>query len=83
MKAPYKKAYLALKALGVPLYLRDDTPAGFVISGEDPTSYLWADYYSTREDFDFGVNPRLDAELRRFGLACEWMNPGELHIYQR
>lgn len=82
MKAPYKKAFQALQALHVPMYLRDDTKAGFVISAEDPTSYQWADYYSRRDDWNFGVNPRLDAELRRFGLFCEWMNPGELHVYQ-
>ena len=80
-KANFKKAEQALKAMGVPLYQRSDMP-NFGISAEDGDSYKWVDYYEGyRMDWDFGVHPDIDSTLRKFGLHCEWVNPGELGVY--
>lgn len=84
MKRIYIKAYNQLKKMGVPVYVRDDMNGRFQISAEDPESYKWADYYEgdRRPDWIFGVNPQIDQVLRKFGLFCEWINPGELGVYQ-
>jgi hypothetical protein len=80
MKRPYSQAFNALKKLGVPVYEWEDT---FRISAEDSESYLWADYYEgdVREDWAFGVNPKLEKTLEKYGLHSEWINPGELGVY--
>lgn len=81
-KANYKKAEAALKALGVPTYQRSDMP-NFGISAEDENSYKWLDYYEGHRmtGWDFGVHPDIDKTLNKFGLRCEWINPGELGVY--
>jgi len=81
-KANYKKAEAALKALGVPTYQRSDMP-NFGISAEDEYSYKWLDYYEGHRmtGWDFGVHPDIDKTLNKFGLRCEWINPGELGVY--
>jgi len=83
LKRDYRNAYNALKRLGVPVYVRDDMDGRFQISAEEPDSYLWCNYYAyNREGWDFGVNPQVDAVLKKYGLFSEWINPGELGVYQ-
>jgi len=81
MKRNYVKAFNALKKLGVPVYVREDMNGRFQISAEDPESYKWCNYYS-EEGWDFGVNPKIDAVLKKSGLFSEWINPGELGVYE-
>jgi len=83
MKRQFRNAYNALKKLGVPVYVRDDMNGRFQISAEAPDSYKWADYYAyARDNWDFGVNPIVDKVLKKYGLFSEWINPGELGVYE-
>lgn len=83
MKRIYIKAYNELKKMGVPVYVRDDMDGRFQISAEHPDSYKWCDYYdNARRGWSFGVNMDVDDVLRKHGLFCEWINPGELGVYQ-
>lgn len=84
MRRAYIKAYNELKKMGVPVYVRDDMDGRFQISGEDPESYRWADYYEgdVHEGWIFGVNPKIEKTLSKFGLFCEWINAGELGVYE-
>jgi len=83
MKTIYTKAYIALKKMGVPVYTRHDMDGRFQISAEEPESYKWADYYETyHPDWNFGVNPKIDEILNKHGLFAEWINPGELGVYE-
>lgn len=82
MKKDFRNAYNALKKMGVPVYVRDDMDGRFQISAEDFESYKWADYYAyDRADWIFGVNPKIDEVLKKYGLFSEWINPGELGVY--
>jgi len=83
MKANYKKAEAALKALGVPTYQRADMQH-FAISAEHENSYKFCDYYADGyiPDWDFGVNPIVEKTLAKYGLHSEWINPGELGVYE-
>lgn len=84
MKKQFQKAFNALQKMGVPVYVRDDMDGRFQISAEEPESYKWCDYYAyNREDWDFGVNPVIDQVLAKSGLSSEWINPGELGVYQQ
>ena len=80
MKRNYRNAYNALKTLGVPMFERDDRPERFFISAEHPESFDWCNYYSTRSDWVFGVNPAIETVLKRYGLFPEWENPGCLVV---
>lgn len=82
MKRIYRNAFNALQKMGVPVYERDDMNGRFQISAEEPDSYKWANYYESPSSWDFGVNPKIDAVLRKFGLFAEWINPGELGVYE-
>jgi hypothetical protein len=82
MKRKYIKAFNALKKLGVPVYVRDDMGGRFQISAEDPDSYKWANYYHSPSSWDFGVNPKIDEVLSQSKLFAEWINPGELGVYE-
>ena len=82
MKRPFRLAFNALQKLGVPVYVRDDMDGRFQISAEEPDSYKWANYYESPSSWVFGVNPQVDATLGKYGLFSEWINPGELGVYQ-
>ena len=83
MKRQFHLAYNALKKIGVPVYVRDDMGGRFQINAEHPESYKWADYYAhNRKDWEFGVNPAVDKALKKYGLYSEWINPGELVVYE-
>lgn len=83
MKREFRYAYEALKKLGVPVYVRDDMDGRFQISAEESESDQWCDYYQyMREDWNFGINPKIDEVLKRYGLFSEWINPGELGVYR-
>lgn len=83
MKRQFRLAFNALQKLGVPVYVRDDMDGRFQISAEEPESYKWCDYYAdARVGWDFGVNPKIDELLKKYGLFSEWINPGELGVYE-
>ena len=83
MKRNYRFAFNKLKALGVPVYERDDMDGRFQISAEDSESYKWCDYYDgNRPGWVFGVNPQVEGTLAKYGLFSEWINPGELGVYK-
>ena len=81
MRKQYRYAYNALKKLGVPVYVRDDMDGRFQISAEDAESYKWCNYYEHWQDWNFGVNPVIDETLAKYGLHSEWINAGELGVY--
>jgi len=82
MKRAYRNALNALKKLGVPTYQRSDMEH-FAISAEDADSYKFCDYYAyMREDWEFGVSPVITETLSKYGLHAEWINPGELGVYE-
>lgn len=82
MKQNFRLAFNALKKLGVPVYVRDDMDGRFQISAEEPDSYKWANYYESPSSWAFGVNPQVESTLAKYGLFSEWINPGELGVYQ-
>jgi len=82
MKRNYRNALNALKKLGVPTYQRSDMEH-FAISAEDAESYKFCDYYAyMREDWEFGVSPVITETLAKYDLHAEWINPGELGVYE-
>lgn len=82
MKRTYIKAFNELKKLGCPVFVHPDAPEQFDINAEDPVSYLWADYYEGdyRDGWIFGVNPKVEEVLGKYGLFSEWVNPGHLRV---
>jgi len=83
MKQKFRRAYDALQRMGVPVYERPDMDGRFHINAEAEDSYKWADYWSSgKTAWEFGVNPRVENTLRRHGLYSEWVNPGELGVYE-
>jgi hypothetical protein len=82
MKRSYRNALNALNKLGVPTYQRSDMEH-FAISAEEPDSYKFCDYYAyMRDDWEFGVSPVITDTLRKYGLHAEWINAGELGVYE-
>lgn len=82
MKRNYRNALNALTKLGVPTYQRSDMEH-FAISAEDAESYKFCDYYAyMREDWEFGVSPVITDTLRKYNLHAEWINAGELGVYE-
>ena len=82
MKRAYRNALNALKKLGVPTYQRSDMEH-FAISAEDADSYKFCDYYAyMRDDWEFGGSPAITKTLDKYGLHAEWINPGELGVYE-
>ena len=82
MKRQYRLAFNALKKMGVPVYERDDMNGRFQISAEEPNSCEWCSFYSRNPDWDFGVNPKIEEVLAKYGLHSEWINGGELGVYE-
>ena len=80
MKRQFKRAYNALKTLGVPVFEREDKPGRFLISAEHTNSSDWVSYWEAPPTWNFGVHPALDAVLKRYGLFAEWENPGCLVV---
>lgn len=84
MKPKFKKAFDALKKIGAPVFTNADNDqiGNFSISGEDNSDEVWAEYYCP--DFGvFGVSQRIEDVLAKFGLMCEWQNPGKLNVYEK
>jgi len=82
MKRDYRNALNALNKLGVPNYQRSDMEH-FAISAEEPDSYKFCDYYAyMRDDWEFGVSPVITETLAKYGLHAEWINAGELGVYE-
>lgn len=82
MKRNFRNALNALNKLGVPTYQRSDMKH-FAISAEDAESYKFCDYYAyMREDWEFGVSPVITDTLAKYDLHAEWINPGELGVYE-
>lgn len=87
LEAKFEKAWNALDKIGVPMF-DDGESRTFRISAEhnfDPEfgNTVWADYYENLPDeWEFGVNPKIIKTLRKFGLFAEWLNPGELGVYE-
>ena len=82
-----KKAFNALKKMKCPVFW-DEGVDYFRISAEnnfDPEygDQLWADYYDADniEGFDFGVSPKIHKLLSKYDLFAEWINAGELGVY--
>lgn len=96
MKSNARKAFTALKNLGVTVIESDDY-GHFVISGEDGKGF--ADYYQeyTREHYHpddtdlphaarrienaFGIRTDVNKILDKHGLYAEWIDPGTLGVY--
>ena len=87
MKRNHRLAFNALKKIGCPVYERSDIE-NFQISAEGIYDYydrdtIWADYYDGYRilDWEFGINPLITNTLRRYGLHAEWINAGEIGVY--
>jgi hypothetical protein len=95
MKANTKLAVAALNAINAPVYdhLAGENGCEFIIGAElrDNNDVLFADYYQTdiREAVvggkitnAFGVRQDVTDILEANGLWSEWVNPGQLAVYQ-
>ena len=87
MTRNHRLAFNALKKIGCPVYERSDIE-NFQISAEGIYDYydrdtVWADYYDGYRilDWEFGINPLITNTLRRYGLHAEWINAGEIGVY--
>ena len=82
MTRNHRLAFNALKKIGCPVYERSDIE-NFQISAEDNRDYVWADYYEGDylDGYEFGVSPKITKTLAKYGLHAEWINPGELGVY--
>ena len=63
-----------------PIVERDDGVV--LISAEDETSYLFADYYGEHRGGYPWINPKLEEWAHAQGFMLEWENPGALGIYE-
>ena len=83
MQKNFTKAFNELKKLGCPVTERTGSD-NFLISAEDETSYLWADYYNTYS-FQWGgetTNPKIAEVLAKYKLVAQWDNPGGLSVWE-
>ena len=87
MKKAFRLAFNALKKIGAPVYERSDIE-NFQISaegilGEYDRDTLWANYYDgpSISDWEFGINPLITKTLAKYGLHAEWINAGEIGVY--
>lgn len=82
-----RKAYYELREMGCPVIDMSESGCRFGISGErNDTETVWADYYVMSDGGSVildeqGVNPKINKVLKRYGLSCEWYNPGVLHVF--
>jgi len=86
-----RKAFNALQKIGAPVFERNDYRAHFILSGEDNSDEVWADYWeaaSLEKQLEcgkivwaFGINQKVHDILTPLGLYAEWINPGMLGIY--
>jgi hypothetical protein len=82
MKRNERTAFNALKKMGCPVFAPEGCDYGaFIISAEDNSTDLWADYYQFAYG-EFGVKQEVCDLLRKNKLFCEWVNPGMLGVYQ-
>ena len=88
MKRNHRLAFNALKKIGAPVYQRSDIENFQIsaegIAGDYDRDTLWADYYSGMSipDWDFGINPKITKILDKYGLHAEWINAGEIGVYE-
>ena len=84
MTRAHRLAFNALKKIGAPVYERSDIK-NFQISAEglldaykgyDDTQ-IWADYWTSAY-----IDPRIEQILGRYGLHAEWINAGEIGVYE-
>ena len=82
MTRNHRLAFNALKKIGAPVYERCDIE-NFQISAESNSDYIWADYYEGDylDGYEFGVSPKITKTLAKYGLHAEWINAGELGVY--
>ena len=81
MKKNYRTAFNRLKKIGVPVFIHPDAEDRFDISGEEPESTNWVNYWDSPSGWEFGVHPKICSMLGALGLYCECVNPGHLRIY--
>jgi len=93
MKRAHRLAFNALKKIGAPVYERGDIE-NFQISAEGLSSrsayegykdyIMWASFYAgpDLDSWEFGINPLITDTLKRYGLHAEWINPGEIGVYE-
>jgi hypothetical protein len=88
MKSNFRQAFNALQKIGCPVYTRVDIK-NFQISAEGiigkyDQSILWADFYDGCKipDWNFGINPLIENILDKYNLHCEWINAGEIGVYE-
>jgi len=88
MTRNHRLAFNALKKIGAPVYQRSDIENFQIsaegIAGEYDRDTLWADYYEGYRipDWDFGINPKITEILSKYGLHAEWINAGEIGVYE-
>lgn len=83
-----KKAYNTLKKMKCPVFW-DAGEDYFRISAEhnfDPEygNQLWADFYDADmiEGYDFGISPKIQKIANKNNLYLEWINAGEIGVYE-
>lgn len=90
MTRNHRLAFNALKKIGAPVYERSDIE-NFQISAEGLGSnenydrnVMWANYYDGRDidGWEFGINPKITKILDKYDLHAEWINPGEIGVYE-
>jgi hypothetical protein len=88
MTKNHRLAFNALKKIGAPVYERSDIE-NFQISaegirGDYDRDTLWADFYEGYriDGWDFGINPKITTILSRYNLHAEWINAGEIGVYE-
>ena len=87
MTRNHRLAFNALKKIGAPVYERSDIK-NFQISaegiiGDYDRDTLWANYYDGHSipNWEFGINPLITETLAKYGLHAEWINAGEIGVY--
>jgi|TARA_Y100000310_G_C20698487_1_gene827449 hypothetical protein len=90
-----RRAFTALVAIDAPVYNHgpDNGTEHFILGAElrDGDDKYFADYYQNelREYIDesgrihnaFGIHDAVHAILDKYGLYAEWINPGQMGIY--